>query len=58
MKDGMPPYAMKNPCAAPATAPMARQRMTATGHGRSFLTMNTAAIEPMNAVSDPTDRSM
>ncbi len=49
---------MKNPCAAPAAAPMARHSSTATGQGRSFSTISTAAIAPVNAVSDPTDRSM
>ncbi|MGX1300669.1 hypothetical protein RKD35_002157 [Streptomyces albogriseolus] len=49
---------MNHPCTAPAMAPTARHSTTATGQGRSFLTMNTAAMEPTNAVSEPTDRSM
>ncbi len=49
---------MKNPWIAPAMAPTARHSTTAIGHGMSLRTMNTAAMEPTNAVSEPTDRSM
>ena len=58
MNDGMPPYAMKKPCAAPASAPVIRHSTTAIGHGTSCCTVSTAANAPTNAVSEPTDRSM
>lgn len=37
---------------------MARHNSTASGQGTSFLTISTAATPPMNAVIEPTDRSM
>ncbi len=49
---------MKKPCTEPATAPMARHSTTASGQGMSCSTISTAAMAPMNAVSEPTERSM
>lgn len=58
MNDGMPMYAMKKPCSAPAAAPISSVRATATGHGICCCTMSTAATAPTSAVREPTDRSM
>ncbi len=58
MNAGIPTYATQKPCQAPITAPSTRQRITASGHGMSHLVIMIAATAPVNAATDPTDRSM
>ena len=58
MNAGMPTYATQKPCQAPIAAPSARQRITASTHGMSYFVIRIAATAPVNAATDPTDRSM
>lgn len=53
MKDGMPMYAIQNPCQAPATAPSSRQRTTARPHGISCLII----IAPAGRADEGDERS-
>ncbi|MGX1501912.1 UNVERIFIED_CONTAM: hypothetical protein RKD43_000537 [Streptomyces graminofaciens] len=58
MNDGMPTYAIQKPCHAPASAPIARERTSASTQGTSCSTIITAAAAETKAASEPTDRSM
>lgn len=58
MKDGMPTYAIQNPCQAPATAPMTSATARASTQGTWCSTIITAHAAETKAASEPTDRSM
>ena len=58
MKAGMPTKATQNPCHAPTSAAMASEMTTASHHGYSIFTARTPEMAPMNAATDPTERSM
>ena len=57
MNDGMPTYAIQNPCQAPRRAESGASA-TARDHGTSCSIIRIAASAPTNAASEPTDRSM
>ena len=58
MNAGMPTTATQNPCQAPTRAPSTMPRMMPSHHGQPHCTIMTPVAAPMNAATEPTDRSM